>query len=47
VYDSIVLTRIINPREGRVITGWRRLHYEQLHDLYFSMNISIIMGINL
>jgi hypothetical protein len=32
----IVLRRIFGPKRDEVIGGWRKLHNEELHDLYSS-----------
>ena len=34
-----VLRRIFGPRRDEVMGGWRRLHNEELNDLYTSPNI--------
>jgi hypothetical protein len=31
-----LLRRIFGPKRDEVIGGWRKLHYEELHNLYFS-----------
>jgi hypothetical protein len=33
------LRGIFVPKRERVTTGWRKLHNEELHDLYSSRNI--------
>jgi hypothetical protein len=30
-----VLRRVFGPKRDEVIGGWRKLHNEELHDLYF------------
>jgi hypothetical protein len=37
-----VLRRIFGPKREEVAGGWRRLHNEELHDLYASLNIRVI-----
>ena len=39
VFESRVLRRIFGPRKDEVTGEWRRLHNEQLNDLYCSPNI--------
>jgi hypothetical protein len=34
-----VLRRIFGPKREEMAGGWRRLHNEELHDLYSSSNI--------
>jgi muramidase (phage lysozyme) len=38
VFESRVLRRIFGPNRDQV-TGWRKLHNEQLHNLYSSPSI--------
>ena len=39
VFDNIVLRRIFRPKRDEVAGEWRRLHNEELNDLYSSPNI--------
>jgi hypothetical protein len=39
VFDVRVLKRIFRPKRGEVTGEWRRLHNEELNDLYSSQNI--------
>jgi len=39
VYENKVLRRIFGPRRDEVTGEWRRLHNEDLNDLYSSPNI--------
>jgi len=39
VFENMVLRRIFGPRRDKVMGEWRRLHNEELHDLYSSYNI--------
>ena len=39
VYQNMVLRRIFGPRSDEVTEEWKRLHNEELNDLYSSPNI--------
>jgi len=39
VFENRVLSRIFGRRMGEVTGEWRRLHNEELNDLYSSSNI--------
>jgi hypothetical protein len=39
VFENRVLRRIFGPQRDEVTGEWRKLHNEELHDLYFSPNI--------
>jgi hypothetical protein len=39
VFENRVLRRIFGPKRDEVKGGWRKLHKEELHNLYFSPNI--------
>ena len=39
VFDSSVLRRIFGPKRGEVTSEWRKLHNEELNDLYSSPNV--------
>ena len=39
VFDNMVLRRTFVPRRDEVTGEWRRLHNEELNDLYSSSNI--------
>jgi hypothetical protein len=39
VFENRVLRRIFGPKRDEVAGDWRKLHNEELHNLYFSPNI--------
>jgi hypothetical protein len=39
VFENRVLRRIFGPKRGEVSGGWRKLHNEELHNLYSSPSI--------
>jgi hypothetical protein len=39
VFENRVLRRIFGPKRDGVTGGWRKLHNEELHNLYSSPNI--------
>jgi hypothetical protein len=39
VFENRVLRRIYGPKRDRVTGGWRKLHNEELHNLYSSPSI--------
>ena len=39
VFQNRVLRRICGPRMGEITREWRKLHKEELNDLYSSSNI--------
>jgi hypothetical protein len=39
VFENRVLRRIFGPKRGDMVGEWRKLHNEQLHDLYSSPSI--------
>jgi hypothetical protein len=38
-FENRVLRRIFGPKRDEVIGGWRKLHNEELHNLYGSPSI--------
>jgi len=38
VFENVVLRRIFGTKKEEVAGGWRRLHNEELHNLYASPN---------
>jgi hypothetical protein len=43
VFENRVLRRIFGLKRDEVIRGWRKLHNEELHNLYCSPNIIRMM----
>jgi hypothetical protein len=43
VFENRVLRRIFGPKRGEVTGGWRKLHNEELRDLYPSQSVIRIM----
>jgi hypothetical protein len=43
VFENRVLRRIFGPKRDEATGGWRRLHNEELNDLYSSPNIIRVM----
>jgi hypothetical protein len=39
VFENRVLRRIFGPKRDEVAGGWRKLHNEELHNLYSSPSI--------
>jgi hypothetical protein len=39
IFENRVLKRIFGPKRDEVTGGWRKLRYEELHNLYSSPNI--------
>jgi hypothetical protein len=39
VFENRVLRRICEPKRDEVTGGWRKLHNEELHNLYFYPSI--------
>jgi hypothetical protein len=39
VFENWVLRRIFGPKRDEVTGGWRKLHNEELHNLYSSLSI--------
>jgi hypothetical protein len=39
VFENKVLRRIFGPKRDEMTAKWRKLHNEELHDLYFSPSI--------
>jgi hypothetical protein len=45
VFENRVLRKIFGPKREKVAGEWRRLHNEELHNLYTSPNIITIIKI--
>jgi hypothetical protein len=43
VFENRVLRGILEGYEGKVTGDWRKLHNEELHNLYSSPNIIIML----
>jgi hypothetical protein len=43
VFENRVLRRIFGPKRDEVTGEWRKLHNEELHDLYSSPSIITII----
>jgi hypothetical protein len=39
VFENRVVRKIFGPKRDEVIAGWRKLHNEELHNLYCSPSI--------
>jgi hypothetical protein len=39
LFENRVLRRIFGPERDEVTGDWRKLHNEELNDLYYSLNI--------
>jgi hypothetical protein len=39
VFEKRVLRRIFGPKRDKMVGGWRKLHNEELHNLYSSLSI--------
>jgi hypothetical protein len=39
MFENRVLRRIFGPKRDEVTEDWKKLHNEELHNLYFSSNI--------
>jgi hypothetical protein len=43
VFEKKVLKRMFRPNMDEILGGWRKLHNEELHNLYSSPNINRII----
>jgi hypothetical protein len=46
VFENRVLRRIFGPKRDEVTAGWRKMHNEELHDLYSSPIIVRVINAN-
>jgi hypothetical protein len=44
VFENKVLRRILVPKRGEVTGVWKKLHNEELHDLYSSPTILCVIN---
>jgi hypothetical protein len=44
VFENRVLRRMFGPKRDEVMGEWRKLHSEELHNLYSTPNISRMIG---
>jgi hypothetical protein len=42
VFDNRVLWGVFGPKRDEVTGEWRKLHNEELHDMYSSLNVGVI-----
>jgi hypothetical protein len=45
VFENRVLRRVFGPKRDEVTGEWRKLHNEDLHDLYCSPSITVSLQI--
>jgi hypothetical protein len=43
VFENRMLRRIFGPKRDEVTGGWRKLHNEELHNLYSSPSITTVI----
>jgi hypothetical protein len=43
VFENRVLRRIFGPKKDEIVGGWRKLHNEELHNLYSLPDITIMI----
>jgi hypothetical protein len=43
VFENRVLRRVFGPKRDEVTRKWRKLHYEELNDLYSLPNIVLVV----
>jgi hypothetical protein len=43
VFENRVLRRIFGPKRDEITGEWRKLHNEELNDMYYSPNIVLVI----
>jgi len=43
VFENRVLRRVFGPKRDEVTGEWRKLHNEELKDLYYSLNTILVI----
>jgi len=43
VFENRVLRKILGPKRDTVTREWRKLHYEELNDMYTSPNVVVVI----
>jgi hypothetical protein len=43
VFENKVLRKIFGPKRDEMTGGWRKVHNEELHNVYYSPNINRMM----
>jgi len=43
VFENRVQRRVLGPKRDKVTGEWRKLHYEELNDVYCSPNIVLVI----
>jgi hypothetical protein len=46
VFENRVLRRIFGPKRDEVTGRWRKLHNEELHDLYSSPSVNRVIEVD-
>jgi hypothetical protein len=44
VFENRMLRRIVEPKRDELIGGWRKLHNEEFHDLYWLPSVIIVIN---
>jgi hypothetical protein len=43
IFENRVMMKIFGLKRDEMVRGWRKLHNEELHILYFSLNITTLI----